>query len=275
MYLSDERRPALHSRAALTVQSLLLAALLIAVAAQAASPAIKAPQVDTPKRVLFVGNSYFFYSGSVHFYTRRIALAADPVWAKPFQYKAATIAGSPLAHHSIETLTEPGKLGVKEPWEVVILQGDSTDALSDAARAEFRRTVIEFNEVIRKRSGRTALYMTQAHVKPSRSASREMMRKTEEMYVSIGNEIGALVIPAGLAFEEAYRQRPDIKLHEDYDGSHPTQLGVYLAACTVYASLYGKSPVGNSYDYYGKVSKDDAAFLQVVADETVKKFFGR
>ena len=81
MYLSDERRPALHSRAALTVQSLLLAALLIAVAAQAASPAIKAPQVDTPKRVLFVGNSYFFYSGSVHFYTRRIALAADPVWA--------------------------------------------------------------------------------------------------------------------------------------------------------------------------------------------------
>ena len=265
----------MHSRAALTVQSLLLAALFIAVAAQAASPAIKAPQVDTPKRVLFVGNSYFFYSGSVHFYTRRIALAADPVWAKPFQYKAATIAGSPLAHHSIETLTEPGKLGVKEPWEVVILLGNSTDALSDAARAEFRRTVIEFNEVIRKRSGRTALYMTQAHVKPSRSASREMMRKTEEMYVSIGNEIGALVIPAGLAFEEAYRQRPDIKLHEDYDGSHPTQLGVYLAACTVYASLYGKSPVGNSYDYYGKVSKDDAAFLQVVADETVKKFFGR
>lgn len=265
----------MHSRAALTVQSLLLAALLIAVAAQAASPAIKAPQVDTPKRVLFVGNSYFFYSGSVHFYTRRIALAADPVWAKPFQYKAATIAGSPLAHHSIETLTEPGKLGVKEPWEVVILQGNSTDALSDAARAEFRRTVIEFNEVIRKRGGKTALYMTQAHVKPSRSASPEMMRKTEEMYVSIGNEIGALVIPAGLAFEEAYRQRPDIKLHQDYDGSHPTQLGVYLAACTVYASLYGKSPVGNSYDYYGKVSKDDAAFLQVVADETVKNFFGR
>ena len=106
----------MHSRAALTVQSLLLAALLIAVAAQAASPAIKAPQVDTPKRVLFVGNSYFFYSGSIHFYTRRIALAADPVWAKPFQYKAATIAGSPLAHHNIVSLTEAGKLGVKEPW---------------------------------------------------------------------------------------------------------------------------------------------------------------
>jgi len=250
-------------------------AIILATLTQAATPAIKAPQVDTPKRILFVGNSYFYYSGSVHFYTRRIALAADPAWAKPFQYKAATIAGSPLSHHSIEHLTEPGKLGVKEPWEVVILAGESTDALSDAKRAEFRQTVLEFNEVIRKRGARTALYMTQAHVRPSRWASSDKMRKTEDMYVSVGNEIGALVIPAGLAFEEAYRRRPDIKLHVDYDGSHPTELGVYLAASTVYASLYGKSPVGNAYDYYGKVSKEDAAFLQQVAEDTVRKFFGR
>lgn len=266
----------MHARVASTVQFLaIVTVLLIAVAAQAASPTVKALQIDTPKRVLFVGNSYFFYSGSVHFYTRRIALAADPVWAKPFRYKAATIAGSPLAHHSIEWLTEAGNLGVKGPWDVVILQGNSTAALSDAHRALFRRTVIEFNEVIKKRGAATALYMTQAHVAPSRRASPGMMRKTEEMYVSVGNEIGALVIPAGLAIKEAYRRRPDIKLHQEYDGSHPTVLGVYLAACTVYASLYGKSPVSNSYDYYGKVSKEDAAFLQMVADETVKKFFGR
>jgi hypothetical protein len=266
----------MNSRTTSTARFVLMAAaLLMAVAAQAASPAVKAPQVDTPKRVLFVGNSYFFYSGSVHFYTRRIALAADPAWAKPFQYKAATIAGSPLSHHNIESLTEPGKLGVKEPWDVVILAGESTDALSDATRAEFRRTVLEFNEVIRKRGARTALYMTQAHIKPSRSASPDMMRKTEDMYVSVGNEIGALVIPAGLAFEEAYRRRPDIKLHQDYDGSHPTELGVYLAACTIYATLYGKSPVGNTYDFYGRVSKEDAAFLQTVAEDTVRKFFGR
>lgn len=266
----------MQSRAIYAAKSLLFFfAILLATLTQAATPAIKAPGVDTPKRVLFVGNSYFFYSGSVHFYARRIALAADPVWAKHFQYKAATIAGSPLAHHSIEPLTEPGKLGVKEPWEVVILQGESSDALSEEKRADFRRTVIEFNEVIRKRGGTTALYMTQAYVKPNKRASPEMMRKTEDMYVSVGNEIGALVIPAGLAFEEAYRRRPDIKLHQDYDGSHPTELGVYLAASTVYASLYGKSPVGNAYDYYGRVSKEDAAFLQQVAADTVRKFYAR
>ena len=34
-------------------------------------------------------------------------------------------------------------------------------------------------------------------------------------------------------------------------------------------------PTEHSHDYYGKVSKEDAAFLQKVADETVKKFYGR
>jgi hypothetical protein len=57
--------------------------------------------------VLFVGNSYFCYSGSV--LSRRIA--RRDTWASPFQYKAATIANAPLAHHSIEHLTAPGKLG--------------------------------------------------------------------------------------------------------------------------------------------------------------------
>ncbi|MGH8617066.1 MAG: DUF4886 domain-containing protein [Burkholderiales bacterium] len=266
----------MQSRIAPAVQSLLLAiALLGAVTVHAASPAVKAPQVDTPKRVLFVGNSYFYYSGSLHFYARRIALAADPAWAKSFEYKSATIANAPLAHHNIQHLTEPGRLGVKEPFDLVILAGNSTDALSDATRAEFRHAVIEFDRVIRARGGATALYMTQAHVKPSRSAGPDMMRRTEAMYVAVGNEIGALVIPAGLAFEEALRRRPDIKLHMDYDGSHPTELGIYLAACTVYASLYGRSPVGNTYDFFGRVSKEDAAFLQTVANDTVRAFFGR
>ena len=157
----------------------------------------------------------------------------------------------------------------------MILQGNSTAAVSDTGRARFREKVIEFSGEIAKRGGKTALYMTHAHVKPSRFATPEMMRQLRDMYVSAGNEAGALVIPVGLAFEEAYRRRPGIKLHKDYDGSHPDLIGTYLAACVVYASLYGKSPIGNSYDYYGKVDKDTAGFLQKVADETVRKFYWR
>lgn len=263
------------SRPTTVLQSLLFIALLSVAGVHAASPSVKQPQVDTPKRVLFVGNSYMYYNDSLHNHVNRIASAADPALEKSIQYKSATIGGAPLEHHNIVHLTTPGNLGVKQPFELVIMQGNSTDAMDDASRAKFRQKVVEFNEVIKKQGGRVALYMTPAHIKPSKFASPDMTSKTADMYIEAGNEIGALVIPTGLAFEEAYRQRPGIKLHQDYDGSHPTMIGTYLAACTLYASVYGKSPVGNSYDYYGKVSKEDAAFLQKVADETVKKFYGR
>lgn len=248
-------------------------ALLVSAAAHAANPVVQAPQVDTPKRILFVGNSYFYYNGSLHYHARRIAMSADPAGA--YDYRSATIAGAPLSYHPIEHLITPGRLGVKEAFDIVILQTNSTDAMSERNRARFRETAIEFSASIAKRGGKTALYMTQAHVKPSKFAGSDMLRRTAEMYVAVGNEIGAIVIPAGLAFEEAYRRRPGITLHHALDGSHPSLLGTYLAACTVYATLYGRRSEGNAYDYQESVSRDDALFLQKVADDTVEKFFGR
>lgn len=256
--------------------ALLLVLSLSALCVQAApDPLIKRLPFDTPKQILFVGNSYLYYNDSLHNHVRRIAVAADATLEKPLQYKSATIGGAPLAHHNILHLLEPGKLGLKQPFEVVILQGNSTDAVSDAGRASFREKVLEFSAEIAKRGGRTALYMTHAHVAPSKFASPDMIRKVEDMVVSAANESGSLVIPVGLAFEEAYRLRPEMKLHKDYDGSHPDLIGTYLAACVVYASLYGKSPVGNAYDYYGKIDRETTTFLQKVAEDTVKRFFSR
>jgi len=254
----------------------LTCALSVAVPAAAApAPVVKAPQVDTPTHVLFVGNSYFYYGDSLHNHVRRMVAAADPAIEPRLNYKSATIGGSSLAHHNIEHLTKPGQIGVKEPFQLVILQGGSAEPLSEARRAQFRQTAIEFNKVIAARGGKTALYLNHVYVSPHKQAKAENIGLTEDLYVSVANEIGALVIPVGLAFEEAYRRRPDIKLHKDYDGSHPELIGTYLAACTVYASVYGKSPVGNTYDYFGKIDKDTAAFLQQVAADTVKKFNDR
>ncbi|MBX3661918.1 MAG: hypothetical protein KF804_05655 [Burkholderiales bacterium] len=260
---------------AVTKSLLLLAALLLPPAAGAAAPAIKAPQVDTPKRILFVGNSYLYYGDSLHNHVGRLAVAGNPSLAKALQYKSATIGGANLAHHNIEYLTEPGRIGVKEPFELVILQDGSAAPLSEERRALSMEKIREYSEIIRKRGGQVALYMNHVYVPPHKQAKPENIRLTEAHYLAAGNAVKALIIPVGLAFEEAYRRRPDIKLHKDFDGTHPELIGTYLAACVVYASVYGKSPVGNAYDYYGRISKEDAAFLQQVAEDTVKKFFGR
>lgn len=252
---------------------LAVAIVLSSTHALAATPSIKAPQVDFPTHVLFVGNSYFYYGDSLHNHVRRMVDAAHPGFLAKAKFKSATIGGASLDDHPIEHLTTPGKIGVKEPFQLVILQGGSGEPLSENGRANLRETIIAFDKVIKQHGGKTALYMNHVYVAPHKQASPKNIGLTEEFYVTAGNEVGALVIPVGLAFEEAYRRRPAIKLHKGYDGSHPTLLGTYLAACTVYASVYGQSPVGNGYDYFGEIDKESAAFLQQVAQDTVKKFY--
>jgi len=252
----------------------LLLAAFVSLAAAQPVPAVKKPQVETPKNILFVGNSYFYYNDSLHNHVRRMVEASGILTVKQMRYKSATIGAAPLAEHDVKGLLEPGRLS-KEPFQVVILQGNSGAALADARRKSFQDKAVEFNADIQKAGAKTALYMTHAYVAPNKNASPDMMRKVEDLYVSVGNEIGALVIPVGLAFEESYRRRPDFRLHKDYDGSHPNMNGTYLAASVVFASLYGKSPVGNTYDYFGAVDKESAAYLQQVAWDTVQKFYAR
>jgi hypothetical protein len=205
----------------------------------------------------------------------RLAIAGDPALKGNTRFKSATIGGAPLAHHNVEHLTRPGQLGVAEPFQLVVLAGGSGEPLSEPRRAQFREKAIEFSKVITERGGKVALYMTHVYVKPHKDVRPDNLRLTEELYVATGNEVGALVIPVGLAFDEAYRRRPDIRLHKEFDGTHPELIGTYLAACTVYASVYGRSPVGNAYTYYGRIDPETATFLQQVAWDTVKQFYSR
>ena len=70
-------------------------------------------------------------------------------------------------------------------------------------------------------------------------------------------------------------ERPDIKLHKSFDGSHPDLLGTYLAACVLYATIYKKSSLEVDYNYFDAVSLEDQKFLQTIADKTVNEFFDR
>jgi len=226
-----------------------------------------------PKRVLLVGNSYLYYNDSVHNHVRRIAEETGPHEPGDYQYKSATIGGARLSHHNIDSLLEPGRLGIDEPFDLVILQGGSSEPLTEKRRKAFAENAAELNRKIRNTGAEVALYMTHAYVEPHEKFDPAMIEKIEPTYVRTGNNIDALVIPVGLAFERAYGERPGIQLHKVYDGTHPSLLGTYLAACVVYVSVYGRSVADIEYDYFGTVGEDDARFLRRIADETVTEFF--
>jgi len=100
----------------------------------------------------------------------------------------------------------------------------------------------------------------------------EMIAKLADAYTEAGNTNGALVIPAGLAFAKALEWRPKLTPYAA-DKRHPNLAGTYLAVCTVYASLFKKSPVGLKYT--AGLDEPTTKLLQSVAWETVQNYFGR
>ena len=248
--------------------------------ATAGDDSIPKPQVrhldnTAPKRILFVGNSYLYYNDSLHNHVRRIAAEHGPHPEEDYGYKSATIGGASLSQHPMNRLLEPGRLGIDEPFDLVILQGGSGSVSSERRRSQFRKKAAELQTLVSASGAETALYMIHAYVKPHPRFDPKMIERIEHDYVSTGNAIGALVIPVGLAFKKAYARRPDMKLHKTFDGTHPSLAGTYLAACVVYASIYEKPAREIEYDYFGAVDAEAAAFLRAIADETVREFYAR
>ena len=70
-----------------------------------------------------------------------------------------------------------------------------------------------------------------------------MQGRLRSSYLIMGQQNNAPVSPVGAVWRETRSKYPNIGLY-DADESHPNLKGSYLAACTFYASLYHKSPVG-------------------------------
>ena len=237
------------------------------------APSIKSLTVTNPSHLLFVGNSYLYYNNSLHDHLRRMVISAELHDRDDTNFKSATINGARLNHHDVANYLNPGQLGVDEPFQVVILQGHSSAALTKEHSAQFENAVEQHAKSIRNRGGEVVLYMTPAYVFPHKHQRNGLIREIESLYIGMGNKVDALIIPVGLAFEESYHRRPNLQLHDAYDGTHPSLLGTYLAAATVFASLYNQSPVGNQYDVFGAIDGETRLFLQQVAHDTVKNFY--
>lgn len=241
----------------------LLAAVALGLASAAlAAPSPKVTRIDPPKSVLLAGNSFYYYNRSLHNHLRDLVKAADPANEKSYTFRSLTVSGARLGDITA-ALEEQVK---SRKWDVVIVQGHSTEPMpANAARFEaFRAAARKSQQVIRDSGAKTGFFMTWAYQdKP------EMTAAVAEGYIGTANELDAFVVPVGYAFERSLKARPELVLHYK-DKMHPSVAGTYLAACTFYAALYGKSPVGIAYD--ADLGKDTAEFLQGVAWETVQAF---
>ena len=254
-----------------------LAAPAGALAADALRPARTAVGAEPVSSVLWVGNSFFYYNNSLHGHFNEIAKAADPATA--WRGTSVTISGSGLDWHDVASYLQPDGIGkysfvpgnkivFNKPgrqFDTVVMMDCSQCPIHPQLAAGFHETVKKDAAIVAKYGARPVLFMSWAY-----KDAPEMTAQLAEQYTKAGNANDALVIPAGLAFARAIARRPELELYQP-DKRHPTLAGTYLAACTSFAALSGKSPVGVKYT--GGLDPELAAFLQQVAADTVRDFF--
>jgi hypothetical protein len=212
-------------------------------------------------RILFIGNS-FTHRNDVPDMITHLASAAKP----PTRVATDRVIANGAA---LKTHWEKGRAlaAIRDArWDFVVLQEQSTLPLKN--RKRMHEYITLFDQEIKKCGAKTVLYLTWAR-------RHEFERQTEltDAYTSIGKQLGAVVVPVGIAWQRSLKEKPDLLLH-DKDNSHPNLAGSYLAACVFFAKLLNQSPVGLRSEKLNlsKVGDDSIAHLQKVAWETVREF---
>ena len=214
------------------------------------------PQRPAPShlRVLFIGNSFTARNNVP-------GLVADMARSRghTMEHKLISAGGASLKMHWNKGAAP--KAIADGRWDYVVLQEQSTLPVKNSQRTH--ENIRMFDEPIRQAGAKMVLYLTWAREKVP-----ETQKALTDCYTSIGEELGAIVVPAGVAWERVLERTPHPVLH-DKDGSHPTLAGSYLAACVFLGVLFDENPVGIPFDGKG-LGPEEVELLQKAAWETVQ-----
>jgi hypothetical protein len=204
--------------------------------------------------VLFIGNSFTARNNLPGLFKQLASAAGQQV-----ECQLISAGGASLRRHwnagEARAAIERGK------YDFVVLQEQSTLPVKNAQR--MYESIRLFDQLIRSAGAKTVLYMTWA-----RQHAPQTQNAITDAYVSIARELGAKIIPAGVAWQQFLKPHDRPALY-DKDGSHPTLAGSYLAACVALAVILERSPVGNSAEIDG-VTAEDRRLLQRAAENAIK-----
>jgi hypothetical protein len=244
-------------------------------------PVVTSLGPDFPKTTIFIGNSFFYYNNGMPGHLNLLEQAADPDHQQDYHATMVTIGGSGFDWHDVESYFRPNAIGSysfdnhnnivfnkrEKLFDAAIMMDCSQCPIHPQLKTVFTEFARKDSDIVRAHGARPVFFMSWAY------ADRpEMTAQLAEAHTTAGNANNALVIPAGLAFAYALARQPELNLYAA-DKRHPSLAGTYLAACTVFAALTGRSPVGNSY--LAGIDAPTAQFLQTMAWQTVRDYYGK
>jgi hypothetical protein len=216
-----------------------------------------------PLRVLFVGNSHTQLNGMPAMIA---GLAAATRGARPFW---SHVEGAEKGIRLIDHVSGVTQQLREQRFEYVVLQEQQQwPSFWPAQRqAEFEAPANTLDVLVRASGARTLLFMTWARrdgdlMNVPTDSYEPMQERVRVGYADASRTLGVPVVGVGLVWQQLRRSDPDLVLWNP-DGSNPSRLGSYLAACVFYKAFYGWSPEGNPF--HAGLPAEDAARLQRAA----------
>lgn len=200
--------------------------------------------------VLFIGNSYTYVNDLPTVFSNLTFSLGDEV-----TIDSKTNGGFTFQNHLTDPLTH-AKIQSK-PWDFVVLQGQSQEPsfpTSQVNTATLPPAIELADSVYDNRYCSQPMYfMTWGRQNgdpqwDSINTFNKMNLRLRNAYVRFADSAQSCVAPVGVAWKYVRDNHPTINLYSG-DGSHPSPEGTYLAACTFYASVFRKTPVGSGYTF--------------------------
>jgi hypothetical protein len=256
-----------------------LACCLASPVAPARAGEVSDQKSQTPRvwKVLIIGNSYTYFNNLPKMF-EQVALADQP--PRGVQCEMIVKGGATLQQHweggkAVPAIRQGG-------WDFVILQEQSTLGVTFIVEGQPRiadasyyfAAARRFDDVIRKSGARTVVFAFWAR----ENAPKEDHDALAYDHFKLGKDLGAIVAPAGLAWQAFRKQKAGAALyHEDH--SHPMPEGSYLAACTLYAACFGAVPArppltitAKPIKVSGEESSPKAQILLQLSPESARAF---
>lgn len=240
------------------------------------------PSNEPAKKILFIGNSSTYYNDMPNM-VKGLASAngrnVDIQSITAPNYKLYQFASEGSVYYTQIVNTLKGN-----HFDYVVLQDHRDVIIQNPTQTE--EALSKLMPSITASGAQAVLYETQADFAGKSFVidsfnfflgHTEMQYYMTKNYFSVANKLNVTVSPVGVNYTRCKTLYPEINLY-DTDMHHPSPAGSYLAACSLYATLFDTTAFNNNflpnsvYDkdkLLSKISIADAKKLQSIADATL------
>jgi hypothetical protein len=191
-------------------------------------------------KILFIGGSFVYYNNLPDIFAK-LALAGG---AGLVETGMVALPGWSLKDHWQKG--DAHKVLRDKDWNFVVLQDGSLVGAEAKPEGKpggdpvgaFRPFARNWAQVVQDVDAVPVFFLTWA-----RKDAPDGQTFLNSAYFDVAKEVQAKVAAVGIAWGQVQKGHPEIELYAS-DGVNPSPAGSYLAACAIYATMFGRNPEG-------------------------------